>query len=536
MIRTFLGRDGVLCLLLGLVFTAASAQAQYVERLSVDSIGGEASSGSSLGGISVDGRTVVFTTQSALVPQDQNSTVDVYVRDRAAGTLTLVSVAHDGADAGAHCLDAKISSNGRFVIFASTSNTLTPGDSDSNQDVFLVDREVGSIELVSIPPSGAEFTHAHSFGGVSDDGRYVVYLGEFSGPDFQVFIRDRLFGITSLVSKSTQGLLPNGLSQQPFITADGGRVFFKSWATDIVDSDDNGSESSIFVYETITKSNALVMGGSQPGHGFSLYAVSRNGSWLAFDTQDALLIDDPNSRRNVYRYELSSSQLDLVGGSRVGDSQTFGPSVSEDGQRVTFRTNEVWHPSDDNIGVQDVYVWDYDQAVALLVSSDVYGNAQDAPGGTSFISGSGEEVVFQAKASNLVPGDLNGVEDVFVHDLTPRPWLVGFLTPGSPLDIWTRHLVGRNSETCQVVLSCSGTAGIPVPGGFTLPLTFDVCTSLSLSLGVLLRGIVLDERATLTAPLVWPTVPAGQSLYFAGFTFSPGGVTSVTGVNQIVTP
>jgi Tol biopolymer transport system component len=52
-----------------------------------------------------------------------------------------------------------------------------------------------------------------------------------------------------------------------------------------------------------------------------------------------------------------------------------------------------------------------------LASADAAGNEGDGPSDRQAISGDGRWVVFQSIATNLVPGDANGVCDVFVRDL-----------------------------------------------------------------------------------------------------------------------
>jgi hypothetical protein len=54
------------------------------------------------------------------------------------------------------------------------------------------------------------------------------------------------------------------------------------------------------------------------------------------------------------------------------------------------------------------------------VSVDSGGNeGNDFSVGQS-ISANGRFVAFTSRASNLVPGDTNGVEDIFVHELAPN--------------------------------------------------------------------------------------------------------------------
>ena len=77
-------------LVLLLVFAAGC---DYVERASVDTAGGDPNGASLDSSISADGRYVAFWSSAGdLVPGDDNSVNDVFVRDLRANTTTRVSV------------------------------------------------------------------------------------------------------------------------------------------------------------------------------------------------------------------------------------------------------------------------------------------------------------------------------------------------------------------------------------------------------------------------------------------------------------
>jgi Tol biopolymer transport system component len=93
--------------------------------------------------ISADGRFVAFASEASnLVPGDRNGSTDVFVRDRQTGTMECVSVAVGGAPAGADWqARPSISGDGRFVAFASWASDLTPGDTNGRTDVFVAERK-----------------------------------------------------------------------------------------------------------------------------------------------------------------------------------------------------------------------------------------------------------------------------------------------------------------------------------------------------------------------------------------------------------
>ena len=137
----------------------ASLSTGVIELISVAMAGQANATSSSAPGISADGRYVVFASEASnLVPGDSNGHSDVFLRDRVAGTTTLVSVHSDGTqgdgDPGREGLD--VSADGRYVIFGSTASNLVDGDSNNVSDVFLRDLVLGETTRVSVGPNGEQ--------------------------------------------------------------------------------------------------------------------------------------------------------------------------------------------------------------------------------------------------------------------------------------------------------------------------------------------------------------------------------------------
>lgn len=92
------------------------------------------------------------------------------------------------------------------------------------------------------------------------------------------------------------------------------------------------------------------------------------------------------------------------------------PSLSADGRFVAFQS-AAWNlVSDDANGVTDVFVRDMRLGSTTRVSVDSLGVEGNADSEWPSLSADGRYVVFLSAASNLVPGDTNNAQDVFVHD------------------------------------------------------------------------------------------------------------------------
>ena len=212
--------------------------------------------------ISADGRYVAFISEASnLVAGDTNERPDVFVRDRVRGTTTRASVATDGTQGSLNSLQPSISANGRYIAFGSIASNLVAGDTNGIVDVFVRDRVAGTTTRVNISTRGAQTAHTDpdtmledsELPTISADGRYVAFLsgaGNLVDCDtngiVDVFVRDRVRGTTTRVSVATRGAQANQRSSEPAISANGRYVAFSSDASNLVRGDTNGS-SDVFV-------------------------------------------------------------------------------------------------------------------------------------------------------------------------------------------------------------------------------------------------------------------------------------------------
>ncbi|MEO1088514.1 MAG: hypothetical protein AAFY88_30140, partial [Acidobacteriota bacterium] len=97
---------------------------------------------------SADGRFVAFSVQG----EDFNGSL--YVRDRWLGETELISVSPDGQNGDHLSQRGMMSADGRFVVFDSGAGNLVPNDDNSQRDIFIRDRLLGSTELLSRSLSG----------------------------------------------------------------------------------------------------------------------------------------------------------------------------------------------------------------------------------------------------------------------------------------------------------------------------------------------------------------------------------------------
>lgn len=248
----------------------------------------------------------------------------------------------------------------------------------------------GAPRMLDVTPDG-RWGNDNALGGTtqSTDGRYVAFASFASNlvpgdsnNKLDVFVRDTVAGTTTLVSVGAAGRPGNGPSADPSISLDGRYVAFDSTASDLVPDDTNGS-GDVFVRDlqagTTTRVSVTADGAAQYGAS-QLPAISGDGRYVGFESAGRLVPDDTDHRTDVYVY----------------DRVTGTP------QRVTV--NSAGEPAD-----TDTYLAD------VTLSAD------------------GRFVAFDSRAANLVPGDTNGVRDVFVRDLRHQTTrLVSARADGAP--------------------------------------------------------------------------------------------------------
>jgi Tol biopolymer transport system component len=200
--------------------------------------------------ISADGRYVSFASRAALVGDDVDEMSfpqDVFVRDRAAATTTLVSrkSGPTGAPSEVESDEPAISADGLHVAFRSSAKLTGQRGFDLN--VFVRSTATETTRLVSVGDEG-KAGDARRKPAVSADGRYVAFQtrGDKVSPvdaegRVDVFVRDMTKGLTVTVSRAsgTLGVPADGPSSSPSISADGRLVAFESRAGNLspVDTD-----------------------------------------------------------------------------------------------------------------------------------------------------------------------------------------------------------------------------------------------------------------------------------------------------------
>lgn len=291
-------------------------------RVSTSTNGTQGNADSYLACVSGDGRYVAFQSwASNLVSSDTNGTADVFLRDRNAGTTTLMSVSSSGTRANDWCSPPSMSSDGRYITFFSWATNLVSGDTNAMLDGFVRDRQAGTTSRVSLTNTGGQANGECWWPSISDDGRYVFFdslatnlvPGDTNG-GWDVFVRDRQTSTTRRVSVSSSGAEATGHSVLPSASADGRYVAFRSTATNLVPDqgfgDWNGCDD-IFVHDLITGTttrHSMTFDGFQANANCYLATMSPDGRFIAYEsTASNLVSGDTNGFRDVFVRQIRES-------------------------------------------------------------------------------------------------------------------------------------------------------------------------------------------------------------------------------------
>ncbi len=292
--------------------------------------------------------------------------------------------------------------------------------------------------LVSHGPDGRPGTDNDGAGSasVSADGRYVTFSS--SSPDLypslealvpgtdQVYRYDRSTDSLALVSHA-RGMTDNagnGESIDPDISADGRFVVYASYASDLVTTDTN-AQGDVFRWDATTgatvKLTKAANGSAADGTAFQP-SVSADGEVVSYSSHATNVVaGDDNALSDVFVWRALDGESTLVSetlGGDVGNAGSFSPELSTDGTKIAFVSEASDLVFNDSNGFRDVFRYDLDTGFTALVSVGA-GAPAGSISGPAVISSDGRYVAFGSYADNLV---VNGSPDnqrthVFVRDL-----------------------------------------------------------------------------------------------------------------------
>lgn len=370
-----------------------------------DAIGGQPYflTGISSPELSLDGRYLVWKGLASVQEVE-------FRKDLVTGRVDLIQ-------ANANLQTVSVSADGRFVAMSSFAQ-LIPGGSGTSTDVYVKDFQTGGIVRASTTAAGLTGRFAVFGAEIADDGRHVGFrtgspLPGFTdslgpGLDNQLVVKNLDTGAINAVT--VDGLYGGAAFSDYQMSADARFVAFSSRGT-LVASD---IDASFDVYVKDMQASTLTLAsvapdGSNLNDAFNV-DMSPDGRFVTFlsgtDIQQPLSL----YWRNMETAEVRLVSLSATNSPFGGLQQSSGPAISDDGRFIVFQGQRA--ASGGSFVDDGIRVWDRDTGQIALVSKAIDGSL--AEGVEPAISGDGRLITFRSGASNIVSGDANGSDDIFV--------------------------------------------------------------------------------------------------------------------------
>lgn len=379
----------------------AHAQQTY-ERVSVRSYGGQLAKGAYQDfALSGDARFVAFVAEDDDVTKSGVKHASIFVRDRVMQKTQRVSVAAGGGPANGESWSPSISRDGRFVAFVSSGANFGTADTDIFPDIYLRDRGLGTTTLVT------DTTMLWSDPGlprISADGTHVVFTdSQTDTPCTYAFE----IATASIVGNTGAFMTTSGVS------ADGAVAIGTAWPVYIAeigwpllsqrtDLSDSAGLYYLFPSKPVIAADAsavFLAGERVPrvypyyGRWTSTYWYAGSGSGLAFWR---------TWTKMTYRVDLVTLDATIV-----PIDGAVPQSTSADGRYLTYAGNVG--------GQTGLHRYDLELGRPTTVVADPF------PWSASALSDDGRTVLFLSYQTGLVPGDTNGMWDLFVTELPEDP-------------------------------------------------------------------------------------------------------------------
>jgi Tol biopolymer transport system component len=170
----------------------------------------------------------------------------------------------------------------------------------------------------------------------------------------------------------------------------------------------------------VTTRLSVATGGAQADSRSFVPALSRDGRYAAFYSDATNLVTgDANNARDVFVRDLQTGEttrVSVANGGAEANGDSFEPAISADGRFVAFSSAATNLVAGDSNDANDVFVRDRQANTTTRLSVGLAGANANGGSDTPSISGDGRMVAFTSAATNLVDGDTNGQRDAFVFD------------------------------------------------------------------------------------------------------------------------
>jgi Tol biopolymer transport system component len=375
--------------------------------------------------ISADGRYVSFESSTST---PTNAALGfIFRQDLQSGTTQVV---HTNADVPLspfpEIRSLSMTPDGRFIAFVANTN-----GAFGNSCIYLWDAQTAQSILVSGDLTNSVPTNSIcDRPRIDDSGRRITFLSSapglvttFLAGTYNLYVRDIQAGTTSLINTDENGIAqPVGPLATAEISADGSYVVFER--------NDNNQRTDLFLRDSLLGGVTLISTHHPTlvpltGTGTSTMtgtSLSGDGRLLVFTSEANDLVQyDYRPFRDVFIRDLATGINKRISvGTNGGDGSSSEASISPDGRYVAFSSTADDLVPGDNNGKQDVFVHDLQAGTNVLASASVNGTPGNNSSYAPVIFSGGRYLLFKSRALNLTPNSLGANENLFLRDLQLR--------------------------------------------------------------------------------------------------------------------
>ena len=459
--------------------------------------------------ITPDGRYVLFSSPDEnLILWDTNWVEDIFMRDTIAWTTTRINLWNEEEQSNDTTQLDKvyISSNWRYIFFASSANNLVFDDNNGVQDIFMRDIVAWTTIRVSIDDSGNQWTFESRFpiewNAISSDGNYVIFTNsslsslDTNGWEQDVYLRDITNWTTTIIStnkNNTQAEQDIGLygmsldgkyilmgtpnddfitnkndingiidyfvkntdlqsldritigynnsdftiwfwsnKAYPRLSDNWEYVIYNSPVTNIVENDTNWV-TDVFIRDVLAKWSFRASVGNFDwilSHDAHILTTTPDGNYVLFGSaEDNIVPNDTNWKYDIFWKNMVTGKMQWVNrwyqGNMLGWGEYFNKptdlQITPDGRYVVFSNDAAYFENDTNwvvdVFVKDMVTWKLTRVNTNEIGEESNGNTNLTAVPSKSISDDGRYIAFISDASDLVDGDTNWLNDLFVKDI-----------------------------------------------------------------------------------------------------------------------